>query len=252
MDAKAKDTTKNKKVMSLVDHLGELRGCLLKSLLAVLVFFAITLFFSAELINTLKAPLAAALPAGNAVLHFTGPLEVFMASIKTSFLASFVLACPVWLYQFWRFIEPALYANERRYILPFIFASVLLFIFGVAFSYFVILPLALDFLLQMGLEVGTPVITISDYLSLLTVMILGFGIIFETPLILILLSTLEVITAKMLADFRRYVVILVLFIGAVLTPPDPLSQIGMAIPLYLMYETAIIVIRILEKKRAKV
>lgn len=241
---------KNKeKIMSLLDHLDELRSCALKSVLAVLTFFCFALFFSSKVINYLKVPLANVLPNNAKVLHFTGPLEVFMASIKTSFLVSLILASPVWIYQFWKFVEPALYEKEKRYVTPFIFFSIALFFSGVLFSYFLILPLALEFLIGLGLEVGSPIITISDYLSLLTIMILGFGVTFEAPLILVLLATLDLLTSKMLIEYRKYVIIIILFIAAILTPPDPLSQIGLAIPLYLMYELSILVIRLIERKR---
>ena len=236
------------KVMSLFDHLVELRQCIVKSLIAVLVFFCIAMAFSTEIIEFLKQPLLSAIPENKDALHFTGPLDVFITSIKVGFLTAIIFACPVWIYQFWKFIEPALYKHERRLILPFVFASVSLFVAGVSFCYYVILPLALEFLIKLGMEVGTPIITITDYVSMLMLMIFGFGFIFETPLILVLLAILDLISAEMLAKYRRYVMVGILFVGAILTPPDPLSQIGMAVPLYLMYEFSIIIIRLIKRK----
>lgn len=236
--------------MSLFDHLVELRQRIVKSLIAVLLFFGIAMAFSTEIIEFLKQPLIAAIPKDTDALHFTGPLDVFITSIKVGFLTAIIFACPVWIYQFWRFIEPALYKHERKLILPFVFASVSLFVAGVSFCYFVILPLALEFLIALGMEVGTPIITITDYVSMLMLMIFGFGFIFETPLILVLLAILDLISAEMLAKYRRYVMVGILFVGAILTPPDPLSQVGMAIPLYLMYELSILIIRLIKRKPA--
>ena len=237
------------KVMSLFDHLVELRQRIVKSLIAVLVFFGIAMAFSTELIEFLKQPLLAAIPQNKDALHFTGPLDVFITSIKVGFLAAIIFACPVWIYQFWRFIEPALYKHERKLVLPFVFASVSLFVAGISFCFYVILPLALEFLITLGMEVGTPIITITDYVSMLMLMIFGFGFIFETPLILVLLAILDLISAELLAKYRRYVLVGILFVGAILTPPDPLSQIGTAVPLYLMYEFSILIIRLIKRKR---
>ena len=123
------------------------------------------------------------------------------------------------------------------------------FFTGIAFSYYGILPIALEFLLELGQEVGEPMITITDYTSMLTLMLFGFGFVFEAPLILILLGFLDIISASSLRKYRRFVCVGVLVVGAILTPPDPLSQIGMAIPLYLMYEISILVIAFLERRR---
>ena len=239
------------KTMPLMEHLTELRQCLIKSIAAVLIFFFAAIAFSNHIIEFLKLPLIGALPEGANSLHFTGPLDVFLVSIKVAFLTSIVFASPVWLYQFWRFVEPALYAKERRYVLPFVVVSVALFLSGISFCFYVILPIALEFLIELGKEVGTPIITITDYVSMLTLMIFGFGAIFETPLILVLLAVLELISSKTLAQFRRYVIVGILFVGAMLTPPDPLSQIGMAVPLYVMYEISILIIRAIESRRVK-
>ena len=236
------------KVMSLFDHLVELRQRIVKSLMAVLVFFCISMVFSTELIEFLKQPLLSVIPDPQKALHFTGPLDVFLTSIKVGFLAAIVCACPVWIYQFWRFIEPALYKKERKLILPFVFLSVTLFVAGIAFCFYIILPLALEFLINLGKEVGNPIITITDYTSMLTLLIFGFGFIFETPLFLVLLAILGLVNADQLAKYRRFVVVGILFAGAILTPPDPMSQIGMAIPLYLMYEASILVIRFIKRE----
>lgn len=238
------------KVMSIWDHLSELRSRLVKSFFTILVFFAISFAFAERIIQFLRKPLEQALPSGVDALHFTGPMDVFMVDLKVGFLVSVVVSGPVWLYQFWKFFEPALYPRERKYILPFVFASSLLFFLGIFFCYFVVLPLALQFLIKIGMEVGTPIITIKDYVSLLTMMILGFGAVFETPVLLILLAMLDILSLEVLVKSRRFVVVGVLIASAILTPPDPVSQIALAVPLYLMYELSILIIRFIKRKQA--
>ena len=237
------------KVMGLWSHLDELRARLVKSGLTVLVLFVISLAFSTRILNFLKAPLVAALPEGTSALHFTGPMDVFMVNIKVAFLMSVVFGAPAWLYQFWKFLEPALYPKERKYVLPFIAATVLFFMFGVLFAYYFMIPMALSYLLGMGLEVAAPIITITDYMSLITVMIICFGLVFETPVILVLLAMLDIVSAESLAEHRRVIFVAILIAAAILTPPDPISMMGMAIPCYLMFELSIIVIKFLKRSR---
>ncbi len=249
-EATAEELIAGGKVMSIWDHLSELRSRLVKSFAAILVFFAISFTFAEKIIQFLRRPLEQALPPGVDALHFTGPMDVFMVDLKVGFLASVVVSGPVWLYQFWKFFEPALYPRERKYILPFVFASSILFFLGILFCYFVVLPLTLHFLIKLGMEVGTPIITIKDYVSLLTMMILGFGAVFETPVLLILLAMLDILSLEVLVKSRRFVVVGVLVASAILTPPDPISQIALAVPLYLMYEVSILIIRFIKRKQA--
>lgn len=239
------------KTMPLLEHLGELRTRLVCSLWAVIALFLFFLYFASPMINFLKEPLAASLPTGVEPLHFTGPLEVLFADMKVAFLAAIIAGSPVWLYQFWKFLEPGLYPSERRLLIPFTFVSVVLFLLGVCLSYYAIIPLSLTFLLNIGLEVAAPVITVSDYLSLLIIMILGFGLIFETPLILILLASLGVINAQTLKSYRKYTMLLILVVSAILTPPDPISQVLMAVPLYMMYEISVFIVSYREKKKTQ-
>lgn len=243
--------THNSKVMPLLDHLSELRDRVVKASIGILIMFCIALYFSVPLIEFLRQPLEQALDSTADVLHFTGPMDVFLTTIKVSLLTAIITSSPIWFFQMWQFLEPALYAKEKKLILPFVVASVTLFTAGVMFSFFVITPLALDFLIGLGKEVSTPMITITDYVSLLFVLILGFGIIFELPLILVLLAILDLISAETLASHRRFVVVGVLVVAAIMTPPDPLSQIGMAVPLYFMYEVSILVIKIIKKRESR-
>lgn len=242
--------SENLKAMGLMDHMDELRARVVRSLVAIILLFLISFSFAEYILNFLKVPLVDALPKGNDVLHFTGPMDVLVANIKVSFLVAVIGSCPIWLYQFWRFLEPALYDNEKKYVFPFIFASVSLFFSGVAFCFFIILPMALDFLIGYGLQVGTPIITVGDYVSLVMVLIFGFGLVFETPVILVLLALMDLVSAESLAENRKFVLVGILVLGALLTPPDPISQVAMAVPTYLMYEVSIVIIRILKRKRS--
>ena len=239
------------KVMSLWDHLAELRSRLMRSLWGVMAVFALCFTFANQLIAILKVPLIGALPAGVDALHFTGPLDVFMVQLKVAGLVGIVASCPIWLYQFWKFFEPALYPRERQYILPFIVISTVLFFSGAAFCYFIILPYTLQYLIGIGMQVGTPMITIKDYVSLLLLMLGSFGAVFEVPVLIVLLAMLNVISLETLTTIRRYVVVASLIISALLVPPDPISQVAMAVPLYGMYEIAIIVVRLIKRAQAK-
>lgn len=237
--------------MPLTEHLDELRRRLTRSVGVIMALFVLLMFKSQVLLNTLKEPLVAALPAGAPALHFTGPMDVMFTGMKVAFMAAIIISCPYWLNQFWRFFEPGLHQHERKFVQPFILTSVVLFLGGVAFCYFIALPYTLVFLISMGTEVGVPIITVTDYISLLILLFCGFGLIFETPLVLILLSLLGVVDSQMLAGQRRTILVVILIIAALLTPPDPISQIIMAIPLAGLFELSIWIIRRLENRRIK-
>lgn len=237
------------KIMSIFDHLGELRTRLTRAGAVVLVFFFIALGFADKLMLFFKQPLVAALPPGANALHFTGPMDPFLVNIKISLMVGILAACPVWLYQFWKFFEPALYPKERKHILPFIIASIALFVTGISFCYGIIMPMTLKFLIDMGSEIGTPIITVTDYISMMTMLLFGFGIVFETPLIIVLLAMLGIIDLEQLTTNRKIVFIIILIVAAIMTPPDPISQMALTIPVYIMYEMAIVIVRIMQKKK---
>lgn len=241
------------KVMGIFEHIDELRGRLVKSLLVLIVMFCVCYYFAPQILTFLKQPLVGVLPKGAPSLYFTGPMDVFMANVKLGFFTALVISCPIWLYQIWKFLEPALYEREKKYVMPFMVGSITLFISGVALCYYMILPLALEYLIGLGTEMGTtPIITISDYLSLIMLMMAGFGAVFETPVVLVLLALLDLITAQTLRENRKIVVVIILIVAAVLTPtPDPISQLAMAIPTWLLFEGSIILIAWLQKAKDK-
>ncbi|MBC7531385.1 MAG: twin-arginine translocase subunit TatC [Oligoflexus sp.] len=247
------DEEEKLKVMGIFEHIDELRVRLVRSVIVLMVMFCICYFFAGQILTFLKQPLVMALPKGTPSLYFTGPMDVFLANVKIGFFTALVLSCPIWLYQLWKFLEPALYVKEKKYAIPFLISSVSLFVAGVAMCYYMILPLTLEYLLGLGKEMGaTPIITISDYLSLIMMMMFGFGAVFETPVVLVLLALLELVTAEMLRTNRKYVIVGIVIVAAVVTPtPDPLTQMAMALPTWLLFEASIVLIAWLQRSKAK-
>ena len=237
------------KLGSLWEHVGELRTRLVRSVAIIFGLFCVAMAFADKLINFLKVPLVASLPPGVNALHFTGPMDVFMAEMKVAGLAAVLVGSPFWLYQFWKFIEPALYPKERRSILPFVVASVLLFFAGIVFCFEIMLPTALSYFVTVGMEVGTPIITVADYISLVMLLFIGFGLVFETPVLLVLLGVLGIVDVKGLSGARRVVAVVTLIASAIITPtPDPFNMLIMAAPMYIMYEISILILKFLGRR----
>ncbi len=227
---------------SLVEHLTDLRKCLLRSVMAVVIGFCICWIFSEQLFNIIRQPIAPFLKEGG--LIFTAPMDKFLAHIKVSLLASVILSCPFWIYQIWLFIAPGLYEKEKKYGIAFIFSGSFLFLLGVSFVYFIVYPMAFDFLMNFGGGVDAPMITISDYLSFFTTTTLVFGAAFEMPLILTILGILGVIDHHFLSKMRRYAIVVLAALSALITPPDVISMFAMLVPLTLLYELSIILVKI--------
>ena len=244
-------TNSDMSTMSVFAHLEELRKCLIISIVTIFVGFCAALFLVDRIVNFLKTPLIKALEGvAGPQLYFTGPLDVMFVNLKVSFFVSLIGTSPIWFYQFWQFIEPALYPTEKKYVIPFFLVSLFQFALGLVFCYVIILPVGLKFLIGLGLEVGQPLITITDYISLLSALMLGFGMVFETPVLLVLLALLGIVKVEYLTKYRKAVVVIVLVVAAVLTPTtDPFSQLAMAIPTYLMYEISILVIKLIRPSR---
>ncbi len=240
----------NEKWMSLAGHLGELRQRLLRSFIFVFVLLCIAIPFAPQLLELAQIPLVNSLGDSPVNLHFTGPFDVFMVSIKVCVLVSFFLAAPYWIWQIWAFVKPALYEKERKLVVPFAIASIVLFWLGTSFCFFYVLPMGMAYLIQYGAEVATPIITIKDYLSILIPTVLGFGLVFETPVLIILLGMLGLFRAETLARYRSATVVFIFVVAALLTPPEPLTQIAMAVPLYLMFEISIWILYMIQKKKS--
>lgn len=236
---------------TLTSHLTELRVRLVRTLLIIGGGFIVSMFFSEKIFNVIRQPILPHLPPGQGLV-FTAPADEFIAHIKMAFLAGMILTCPLWLYQVWAFVSPGLYKKEKKYAMNFIFSGSLLFLTGVSFTYFVVLPAAFKYLLGFGGGIDKPMITISDYFSFFFTMTIAFGVSFEMPLVLVLLGLMGIIDEKFLAEKRRFAIVGMSVLAAVITPPDALSMLMMFVPLVILYESAIIVLKIIRKKNKNV
>ena len=221
-------------------HLAELRKRLSISLLAVIAMFLICFAFWQPLLGWMIAPLKAVLPEGSNVI-FTGVQEPFFTAMKVAFFAGFVIALPVIFWQFWLFVAPGLYDNEKRLVIPFVGSATLMFLMGAAFCYYVVVPLAFAFLIGFGSALFTALPSIGEYVGFFTKILVGFGLSFEMPVIIFFFAKLGLVDDKMLKDFFRYAIVIIFTIAAILTPPDILSQFLMAAPLTILYGISILV-----------
>ena len=242
------ETTEDHK-MSLTEHLVALRKSLTRSLIAVGIGFGACYYFKDWIFDIVTRPLTQVLPK-NSYLIYTGLTEAFFVYMKLAFFASLIITSPFIIYQIWEFISPALHSNEKKYVVPFVFFSTLLFVSGVLFGYFIALPPAFQFFVSFNNKYLQAMISFSDYLSLFVTFLLGFGLSFELPIFMFFLAKLGIVNAKMLSKNRRYAILVIFIVAAILTPsPDALSQILMAIPLIFLYEVSIFVVKFAEKKK---
>lgn len=233
---------------TFISHLVELRSRLLKAVVSVLaVFFVLFLFPGPSVIyDFLAQPMLASLPEGTRMIA-TGVITPFMVPVKVTLLTAFVIALPVVLYQAWAFIAPGLYTHEKRLALPLIFSSTLLFIMGMAFSYFVVFKTVFHFIASFAPDSITPAPDIEAYLNFVMTMFIAFGITFEVPIAVVLLVKTGMTTVKKLREIRGYVIVAAFVIAAVVTPPDVISQFLLAGPLCLLYEVGILCASLLKK-----
>jgi sec-independent protein translocase protein TatC len=253
----ADDTPTEEKAMPLLDHLIELRRRLLHSSIAVSVLFFICYYFSPDIYNFLVAPLADVMEqmGGQRRLIFTALHEAFFTYIKVAFFAALFLSFPFIAAQIWMFIAPGLYKNEKRAFAPFLIATPILFFMGGALVYYFIFPLAWKFFLSFESVGGAGALPIEleakvdQYLSLVMRLIFAFGLCFELPVVMTLLGRVGLVTSKGMREKRKYAIVLAFVAAAILTPPDVISQIGLALPTMLLYEISIYSVRMIEKKR---
>ena len=241
---------------SFVSHLTELRTRLINSIYLLFVFFLISYYFSEEIYRFLVQPYADVVEndAQERRLIFTALQETFITYLKVSFFAAFFVSSPLILIQIWKFIAPGLYDNERKALMPYLILTPLLFLLGGLLVYYLIMPLAIKFFLsfETSSQINNLPIQIepkvNEYLSLIMKLIFAFGISFQLPVILSLLARVGFIDSEYLKKRRKYVVVIIFAVAAILTPPDPVTQIGLAIPLLLLYEVSIWSVKIIEKK----
>ncbi|MCF4098283.1 twin-arginine translocase subunit TatC [Maritalea mediterranea] len=239
----------------LMEHLVELRQRLIYSLAAIAVFFVVAFFFASQIFNVLLGPFERAV--GNiedVELIYTAPQEFFFTQLKVALFTAIFLAFPLIATQIYRFIAPGLYKRERKAFLPFIVATPILFVLGASLVYFGVMPLALKFFISLeqtgsGQASIQMVTRVSEYLSLTMTLLLAFGFCFQLPVVLVLLATAELISSDNLKSWRKYAIVGILTLAAFLTPPEPMTQIGLAVPVFLLYELSIFAVRFVERSR---
>jgi sec-independent protein translocase protein TatC len=227
--------------MPLWGHLHELRQGMIRSLVIVSLAFCVSYSYVEPLIVFLERPLLDLLPEGNRHLYFTGLTDKFFIYLKVSFLAAACLVSPYLLYEVWRFISPALHKHERKFAGPFIFLGSFAFFVGLAFSYYVVIPFGYKFLLEFGSPTDQAMITLTEYFSLTLKMLMALGLVFEVPVVMVLLGKFGIINAPMLQKNRHYAFVVCSVVAAIATPsPDAFTMLLVMVPLYCLYELGII------------
>ncbi|MCP5470497.1 MAG: twin-arginine translocase subunit TatC [Sinobacteraceae bacterium] len=233
---------------TLISHLLELRDRVLRAFLAVLIAFLPCAFFANELFSLMAQPLIAKLPQDSSLIA-TSVISPFMTPFKLSFFVGLFVAMPVVLYQVWAFVAPGLYRHEKRFAVPLLLSSVVLFYVGVAFAYFFVFPVMFEFFAQTTPSGVRMMTDISSYMDFVLTIFLCFGIAFEVPVVVVLLVLTGIVQIEKLAAARGYVLIGMFVVAAILTPPDAISQTIMAVPMYLLYEGGLVMARLLNRSR---
>ena len=244
---------------SFASHFIELRSRLIKSIVFILIVFVISYTFADHIYSFLVKPYAEAVkddPISRRLI-FTALHETFITYLKVAFFAAIFLGCPVLLMQIYKFIAPGLYKNEKKALLPYLISTPILFLLGGILVYYLVMPLAIKFFLSfesMGSSTSLPIqleAKVNEYLSLIMRLIFAFGVSFQLPILLNLLARVGIVNSQYLKRTRRYVIVIIFSVAAILTPPDPITQVGLAIPLLMLYELSIITVRFTEKKNKK-
>lgn len=240
-DEEKKEKTKSE--MPFLDHIEELRWRLIKAILSVAVMAIVAFIFADELYKFITYPL------GDTKLYFTEVTGSFYAYMKLALYTGIIAAAPIVFYQLWKFIGPGLYATEKKVIIPLVFWSTILFLIGASFCFFFVLPFAIKFLTGYGADIMTPIITVSSYISFAGMMILAFGFAFELPVVGYFLGKIGIVSSRGLSKIRPYAIVAILIIAAILTPtPDVFTQLLLAVPLMLLFELTIYLVKFTGKK----
>ncbi len=242
-----------------ISHLSELRKRLINSFIFLIIFFVGCYIFAENLYGFLVEPFAQAVKndGTDRRLIFTALQETFLTYLKVSFFTAFFVTCPFILMQIWKFIAPGLYKHEKLAILPYLILTPILFFLGGILVYYLIMPLAIKFFLSFestGISTNLPIqleAKVNEYLSLIMKLIFAFGISFQLPVVLSLLARVGLIDSQFLKTRRKYVIVIIFAAAALLTPPDPITQIGLAIPLLILYELSIFSVKFIENKKLK-
>ncbi len=245
------------KQASFIEHLTELRSRLLKSIVYLFIFFVISYIFAENIYGFLVEPYADAVKDDNINrrLIYTALHETFITYLKVAFFSAIFITSPIILTQIWKFVAPGLYTNEKKALLPYLIATPTLFLLGGMLVYYLVMPLAIKFFLSFETSAqisNLPIqleAKVNEYLSLIMRLIFAFGISFQLPVLLTLLARVGFVNSTYLKKRRKYVVVIVFALAAILTPPDPITQIGLGIPLLILYELSILAVKFIEKKK---
>ena len=229
-------------------HLVELRRCLIKCIGLIIALFMLMLPFANQLYEMLSEPLRGRLPA-HATMIATDVTATFMAPFKLNFYMALMISMPFILYQIWQFLAPALYKTEKKIALPILFSSIVLFYAGIAFAYFVALPSILHFFISVSPETVAPMTDINSYLAFCLKLFLVFGLTFEIPVITLLLILIGVVSTQSLIEKRRFIIVGCFFVAMFVTPPDAISMIMLAVPMWLLFEIGLFFGKIIEKRK---
>ena len=234
----------------LLEHLTELRKRLIRSAIAVVALMMVCFIFAGQIFDILLNPYRSIYPnPGDMELIYTAPQEFFFTQLNLSLFGAIFLGFPYVATQVYGFVAPGLYKHERKALIPYLVATPVFFLLGAAMVYFVVLPLALGFFAGMQTDEIKLLARVSEYLGLATTLILAFGICFQLPVVLTLLAQIDLVNVDMLRKGRRYAIVGILALAALVSPPDPISQIGLAMPMYALYELAILSVRWVQKRR---
>ena len=242
---------------SFIEHLTELRSRLIKSIVYLFIFFVISYIFAENIYAFLVEPYAEAVKDDNVNrrLIYTALHETFVTYLKVAFFTAIFITSPIILIQIWKFVAPGLYTNEKKALLPYLIATPTLFLLGGMLVYYLVMPLAIKFFLSFETSAQISSLPIqleakvNEYLSLIMRLIFAFGISFQLPVLLTLLARVGFVNSTYLKKRRKYVVVIVFALAAILTPPDPITQIGLGIPLLMLYELSILAVKFMEKKK---
>ncbi|WP_457599931.1 twin-arginine translocase subunit TatC [Hydrogenivirga sp.] len=236
--------------MPLTEHLRELRTRLIRAIIAFIAASGVSFYFARYVFEFLKNPVVQSYP--EVELITLSPTEPLFILIKISLTVGLILASPVILFEIWRFVEPALYPNEKKLFVPLLLSSILLFVMGAVFAYTLVLPMALKFLLGLGFSqlAATPYLSVNLYVGFVLKMLIAFGIAFEMPIFLYMLQRAGIVSEQQLKKFRRYFIVVAFLVGALIAP-DVATQVLMAIPLLVLYEVSILLGKTIKKKEEK-
>ncbi|ABR47216.1 Sec-independent protein translocase, TatC subunit [Alkaliphilus metalliredigens QYMF] len=231
--------------MSLINHLDELRKRVIIISLAIIVGSLVSYAYIDLIIDLIVKP------AKNLEFIYLSPPELFLAYVKISLAVGAMIASPIVLVQIWLFIKPGLKKRERKYLLFALFMGIVFFAMGTSFAYFIIIPMTIDFFVKMAVDGIAPLFSFANYISFCSSLLFSFGLVFQLPLLIILLSQLNLVSSKTFKGYRKIFVLLIFIVAAVLTPPDVVSQVLMAGPMILLYEFSVMIAVIIEKRRRK-